>query len=109
MAERIRFRTPEYIGTTSTPSSQRLAEALDARDQLLKERPSLLVYQAEIDRALQNVIGHEDRMAVLVVMMEAKLRELKSSFIRLQGATDKYDSILRVARLVGKDRTREDS
>ena len=94
MAERIWFHSPKNIGQTRVPSEQRLAEALEARDQLLRERPSLLAYQAEIDRALQNVIGYEDRMAVLGVMMEAKLHQLKNSFADLQSVTRKFDSVL---------------
>ena len=95
MAERICFQTPPNIGHSSTPCEKRLSEALKARDQLLKERPSLQAYQAEIDRALQNVYGYEDRMAVLGVMMEAKLHELRNSFAALKSVTHKYDSVLK--------------
>ncbi|MGC9965847.1 MAG: hypothetical protein ABSE08_10615 [Syntrophobacteraceae bacterium] len=105
MAERIWFQAPKNIGQSSVPCEQRLAEALKARDQLLKERPSLQAYQAEIDRSLQNVIGSEDRMTVLGVMMEVKLHELRDSFAALQSATHKYDSILKIARQDEKERT----
>jgi flagellar motility protein MotE (MotC chaperone) len=98
MAERIWFQTPPNAGRSLAPSEQRLAEALKAKDRLLKERPSLQAYQDEIDRALQNVIGYEDRMAVLGVMMEAKLHELRESFEALQSVTHKYDSILKAVR-----------
>lgn len=105
MAERIWFQTPKNIGRSSVSCERRLAEAIEARDRLLKERPSLQAYQAEIDRALQNVIGYEDRMTVLGVMMEGKLRELGDSFAALQAVTHKYDSILGIARQDDEERT----
>jgi flagellar motility protein MotE (MotC chaperone) len=98
MAERLRFQSPKNIGSPTASCEERLAEALKARDQLLKERPSLQAYQDEIDRALQNVIGYEDRMAVLGVMMEAKLQELGNSLAALQTVTRRFDAILKAAR-----------
>ncbi len=83
MAERLWFKSPKLTGQSGVSCEQRLADAIKARDELLKERPSLQAYQAEIDRALQNVIGHEERMAVLGMMMEAKIRQLGDSFARL--------------------------
>lgn len=91
MADRIWFKSPKHTGQSSESCEQRLADALKARDELLKERPSLQAYQAEIDRTLQNVIGHEERMAVLAMMMEAKIRELGDSLGQLLSVTNKAD------------------
>jgi flagellar motility protein MotE (MotC chaperone) len=96
MAERIRFQTRPQTGYSSGSYERKLAESIEARDKLLKERPSLQAYQAEIDRALQNVHGYEDRMAVLSVMMEAKLHELRESFAALKSVAGKYGSVLNV-------------
>jgi len=46
------------------------------RDRLLEERPELKEYQKEIDRLLKNAGNLENRMAVLGLMMESKLKEL---------------------------------
>lgn len=53
-----------------------LAEALAERDAFLEKNPSARVYQNQIDRVLENAGPVENRMAVLAMMMEAKLREL---------------------------------
>jgi hypothetical protein len=98
MAERLWFQTPKNIGRPTASCEQRLSEALEARDRLLRERPSLQSYQDEIDRALQNVIGYEDRMAVLGVMMEAKLLELGNSLAGLQSATREFGAHLKITR-----------
>ena len=96
MAKRLEFRSPKIsMGKSEESCEQRLAEAIRARDELLKEKPSLRAYQAEIDRALKNVIGHEERMAVLGMMMEAKLRELGDAFSQLAAATGKSRLALR--------------
>jgi flagellar motility protein MotE (MotC chaperone) len=105
MAERLWFQSPKDIGEPEVSCEQRLAEALEAKEQLLKERPSLQAYQAEIDRALQNVIGYEERMAVLGLMMEAKLHELQNSIAGLQSVTHKFDSLLTTVRGKTGERT----
>jgi hypothetical protein len=58
-------------------------EARKERDRLLKEYPDLIEYQKEIDRCLDNAGGSENRMAVLAVMMEAKLKELQDELSHL--------------------------
>ena len=47
------------------------------RDRLLKERPELKEFQKEIDRRLNNAGDSENRMAVLGIMMESKLKDLR--------------------------------
>ncbi len=65
----------------SALSKQELIEmgkaAREEQDRLLKERPSLKEFQKEIDRCLNNAGSSENRMAVLGIMMGAKLKELQ--------------------------------
>ncbi len=58
-------------------------KARKERDRLLEEYPDLREYQKEIDRCLDNAGGAENRMAVLAVMIEAKLRELQDELSHL--------------------------
>jgi hypothetical protein len=58
-------------------------EARKERDRLLKEYPDLREYQKEIDRCLDNAGSAENRMAVLSVMIEAKLKELQDELSHL--------------------------
>jgi dsDNA-specific endonuclease/ATPase MutS2 len=58
-------------------------EARKVRDRLLKENPGLKEYQKEIDRCLDNAGSAENRMAVLAVMIEAKLKELQDELSHL--------------------------
>ena len=53
------------------------------RDRLLKERPDLKEFQKKIDRCLDNAGNSENRMAVLGIMIEAKLRELQDELSHL--------------------------
>lgn len=46
-------------------------------DRLLQERPKLKEFQEEIDRRLDNAGTFENRMAVLGIMIEAKLKDLR--------------------------------
>ena len=52
-------------------------KARQERDRLLNEHPDLKEYQKQIDRCLDNAESFENRMAVLGIMMEAKLKELR--------------------------------
>lgn len=51
------------------------------REYLLKKRPHLRKYQEEIDRRLQNAGSPENRMAVLGIMMEGKLTDLREQLL----------------------------
>lgn len=53
------------------------------RDRLFNERPDLIEFQKEIDRCLNRAGNVENRMAVLGVMMEARLKELQKQLSRL--------------------------
>jgi dsDNA-specific endonuclease/ATPase MutS2 len=58
-------------------------EAQKERNRLLEEYPDLREYQKEIDRCLDNAGSVENRMAVLAVMIEAKLKELQDELSHL--------------------------
>jgi hypothetical protein len=58
-------------------------EAREERNRLLKEYPYLREYQKEIDRCLDNAGSSENRMTVLAVMIEAKLKELHDELAQL--------------------------
>ena len=53
------------------------------RDRLLEEYPELREFQKKIDRYLDNAGSAENRMAVLGIMMEAKLKELQDELTHL--------------------------
>ena len=52
-------------------------------DHLLNEHPDLKAFQKKIDRCLDNAGSSENRMAVLGIMMEAKLKELRDELSHL--------------------------
>ena len=55
---------------------RQLAEALAERDGFLEENPQYGEMQREIDRMLDKAGSSQNRMAVLAMLMEAKLIEL---------------------------------
>ena len=57
--------------------------ARQERDRLLNEHPELKEFQKKIDRCLDNAGSSENRMAVLGIMMEAKLKELQDELSHL--------------------------
>ena len=68
------------------------------RDRLLKERPELKGFQKEIDRRLNNAGDSENRMAVLGIMMESKLKDLRDqlsylSFLMQQKKVSAYNAV----------------
>jgi hypothetical protein len=87
MAEELELREMPYheMGKSAGRRSGMvtLEEALEAREQFLGAKPQLRAYQAEIDRTLQNVIGFENRMEVLGMMMQAKLYQLEETVLSL--------------------------
>lgn len=72
---------------SSTLSRQELIEigktARQERDRLLAEHPELKEFQKKIDRYLDNAGSSENRMAVLGIMIEAKLKELRDELSHL--------------------------
>jgi len=73
-------RTSENIdsGRSNTSNEMTLIEAIEARDRFLLENPRLREFQAEIDATLRNVVGYENRIAVLGLMMESRIYQLKA-------------------------------
>ena len=71
----------------STLSRQELIEmgktARKERDRLLKDHPDLREFQKHIDRCLDNAGSSENRMAVLGILIEAKLKELQDELSHL--------------------------
>jgi len=57
--------------------------ARQERDRLLNEHPELKEFQKKIDRCLDNAGSSENRMAVLGIMIEAKLKDLRDELSHL--------------------------
>ncbi len=72
---------------SSKLSRQELIEmgktARQERDRLLNEHPDLKEFQKKIDRCLDNAGSSENRMAVLGIMIEAKLKDLQDELSHL--------------------------
>ena len=72
---------------SGTLSRQELIEmgktARQERNRLLEEHPELKEFQKKIDRCLDNAGSSENRMAVLGIMIEAKLKELQDELSHL--------------------------
>lgn len=60
-----------------------LARALGERDSFLENHPELMGLQEEIDRLMERAGAPENRMAVLQIMMGAKLQELQQQMLKL--------------------------
>ena len=60
-----------------------LNKALAAREEFLRRHPQQRAYQAEIDRILDNSGGIHGRLAVLGILMEGKLLEMKDELLKL--------------------------
>ena len=78
------------LGTTSNSPfpwnvQKALSEALAERASFLEKNPALSGYQEQIDRILENAGSTENRMAVLALLMESKLRELAEQLVGLRG------------------------
>ena len=84
-----------------------LKEALEARDQFLKEQPHLQSFQDEIDRILEKTVGFENRMSVLAFMIEAKLHELKDAITELHSDTLEVEGLLDKAIAENADEVQE--
>lgn len=69
----------------SATAQKTLAEALAERDVFLEQNPTARAYQEQIDRILESAGPIENRMAVLAMLMEAKLRELGEQMNGLHG------------------------
>lgn len=82
---------------------EKLELALKAREQFLKEQPHLQSLQDEIDRILENTVGFENRMSVLLFMIEAKLCDLRESIANLLSSF-KTEELFNEAKVENADR-----
>jgi dsDNA-specific endonuclease/ATPase MutS2 len=64
--------------------------ARQERDHLLNEHPDLKEFQKKIDRCLDNAGSSENRMAVLGIMIETKLKELQDELSHLSFLMRKF-------------------
>ncbi len=78
-----RFEEKKLAKVTEEASNTLLQDLLEKRDQYLKENPHLVPFQEEIDRLLDNAGSQENRMAVLGIMLEGKLTELREHLASL--------------------------
>ena len=98
MAELLRLNDRVDVGQSEVSSREILEDALEARARLLREHPHLQPYQDEIDRIMQKIPGFNERMAVLGVMMEAKIYELRDSVVELRSLANKVEKLLEVEK-----------
>ena len=77
------FEEKKRVNPTKKASNTLLQELLEKREQYLKENPQLVSFQEEIDRLLDNAGSQENRMAVLGIMLEGKLTELREHLMSL--------------------------
>lgn len=64
-------------------SEEALSRALAERERFLAAYPRYRAYQREIDRTLDKAGSTENRMAVLALLMEAKLVEMHHQLVLL--------------------------
>ena len=81
---------PEYLNRVNkalhqqtTTANERLQKALAERERFLDRQPHLRVYQAEIDRVLDNSGNLEGRMAVLGMLLQGKLLDMQKELYKL--------------------------
>ena len=67
-------------------------KARKERDQLLREHPKLRKFQKEIDHCLDNSGNSENRMTVLGIMIEDRLKELRRQLSRLSFLIQQMES-----------------
>ncbi len=84
MANRLRINVAAHrIPAGKWDPDRYLAEALAERDRFLNRYPKYKSLQREIDSVLDKAGSSENRMAVLALLMEAKLLELHNHLQRL--------------------------
>lgn len=76
MASKFKLQIAPEKSPESWNSEKALADALEERALFLENYPKYKTYQKEINRMLDKAGSPENRMAVLAVLMEAKLLEL---------------------------------
>ena len=83
MASKLRLQiAPEKQHRTWNPE-EALADAMAEKDLFLEANPKYKAFQQEINKMLEKAGNPENRMAVLAVLMEAKLLELQKELRHL--------------------------
>jgi len=89
MGDSLSFRKRDGI-----PDERELIEfgkfAERERDRLLEERPDLKDFQKEIDRRLCHSGSPQNRLAVIGIMLEGKLRELQEQLSNLSAVEKRF-------------------
>lgn len=76
MAHRLHINTAQRKTLETWDPDAQLSDALAERARFLKKYPAYQSFQREIDHILDKAGTPENRMAVLALLMEAKLIEL---------------------------------
>ena len=66
------------------PMTDSVANAIAERDRFLEQHPEYMAYQRKIDDMLDKAGPPEKRMAVLGMLMEGKLLEMRDELQRFQ-------------------------
>ena len=83
MASKFKLQIAPEKGPKIWDPEKTLADALAERDQFLKNHPKYQALQNDINKMLDKAGSPENRMAVLAVLMEAKLLELQKELRHL--------------------------
>ena len=62
---------------------ERLLRAIKERDSFLEKHPHLKEFQKEIDRRMRGAGSFENRMAILMMMIDGKMAELRENLEEL--------------------------
>ncbi|MFZ1986212.1 MAG: hypothetical protein WAU91_17500 [Desulfatitalea sp.] len=83
MAHRLQINARRSAPGQEWNPERQLAEALAERALFLEKYPQYRTYQREIERMLDQAGTSENRMAVLALLIEAKLIEMHDQLKRL--------------------------
>ena len=103
MASKFKLEIAPEIRPKTWNPEKALADALAERDLFLETYPKYKPFQKEINKMLDKAGSRENRMAVLAVLMEAKmlelhkqLKELNAILIRASGQKRPQSKIYRL-------------
>lgn len=68
----------------SMTANECLRKAIARRDRFVAQHPHVKAYQAEIDALLDKAGNHQDRLAVLGMLMQGRLMEMQFAFNKLK-------------------------
>lgn len=84
MGQKIRCSVQGSMYHSGQNFENRLEAALKERERLLAKNPKLMKLQKEIDKRMANAGNFENRMAVLMIMLEDRLNALREQMIVLR-------------------------